>query len=65
MLAKARDELLIQNQESRRKKTIMVTTWHPALKRFSQILCEKHHHHIKNDIYLKKSTPGESNNCIP
>ena len=42
MLAKTRDELLPQkNKRNQNEKTIMVTTWHPALKHLSKILQEK------------------------
>ena len=58
MLAKTRDELLPENnKKSQNEKTIMVTTWHPALKHLSKILQEKYHQHIEKDIYLKKVFP--------
>ena len=43
-----------QNQN---EKTIMVTTWHSALKHLSKILQEKYHQHIEKDIYLQKVFP--------
>ena len=58
MLAKTRDELLPENnKKNQNEKTIMVTTWHPALKHLSKILQEKYHQHIEKDIYLKKVFP--------
>ena len=57
MLSKARDELLLQNQKTKNEKTIMVTTWHPALKQLPQILREKYNQLIENDNYLKKVFP--------
>ena len=58
MLAKTRDKLLPQNnKKSQNEKTIMVTTWHPALKHLSKILQEKYNQHIKRDIQRKKVFP--------
>ena len=59
MLARTCDELLPQNKKSQIEKTIMVTTWHPALKylSFKKVLQEKYHLHIEKDIYLKKVFP--------
>ena len=52
MLAKTRDELEPQkNKRNQNEKTIMVTTWHPALKH------PKYHYHIEKDMYLKKVFP--------
>ena len=33
--------------------TIMVTTWHPALKDLCKILQEKYRQHIEKEIYIK------------
>ena len=55
MLEKTPDKLLTQNQKNQNEKTIMVTTWHPALKQLPKILCEPQH--IENDIYLNKVFP--------
>ena len=58
MLAKTPDELLPQkNKRNQNEKTIMVTTWRPALKHQSKILQEKYHQHLEKDIYLKKVFP--------
>ena len=57
MLAKPRDELLTQNKKSQNGKTIMVSTWHPALKYLSKVFQEIYHQHIENDLYLKKVLP--------
>lgn len=52
MPVKTRDEFLLQNQKNPNGKTIIVKTWHPALKHLFQILREKCHQHIENHIYL-------------
>ena len=57
MLPKTRDKLLTQNKKSQNEKTIMVRTWHPALKYLSKVLQEKYHQYIEKDIYLKKAFP--------
>ena len=58
ILAKTPDQLLLQNNKRNQNgKTIMVTTWHPALKHLFKILQEKYHQHIEKDIYLKKIFP--------
>ena len=63
MLSKTGDELLPQNQKNQNEKTLMVTTsndnnvyvqhWNinPKKRR------GKYHHHILNDIHLKKIFP--------
>ena len=58
-LAKMRDKVLLQNQKTKQnEKTIMITTWHLALKHLSKILKEKYRHRqIETDIYLKKVFP--------
>ena len=52
MPTKTHDEFLLQNQKNPNGKTIIVTTWHPALEHLFQILREKCHQHIENHIYL-------------
>ena len=46
-----------KNKRNQNEKTIMVTTWHPALKHLPKILQEKYHQHIEKDIYLQKVFP--------
>ena len=57
MLVKTRGQLLPQIQKNQNGKTIMVTTWYPALKHLSKILQENYHQHTETDIYLKKVFP--------
>lgn len=49
ILAKTRDELLLQNKKN--ENTLMVTTCHLALKHLSEILREKYHQDIENDTF--------------
>ena len=44
-------ELLTKIQTNQNEKTIMVTTWHSALKQLSKTFCEKDRQHIENGIY--------------
>ena len=66
MLVETRDKFLPQNKKKKKQneKTIMIATWHPALKHLFKILREKHHQHIEQDIHLRKSIPRETNNYI-
>ena len=56
-VGKSHEELIPQNQKNQNEKTVMVTTWHPAMNYLSKIIREKYYQHIENDIYLKKVFP--------
>ena len=59
MLVKTRDELLPQNKKSQNEKTIMVRTWHSALKHLSKIFQENKMKSIRN--YIVRTDIKEAN----